>query len=144
MQYPYLVVGAGFDVPTGVPRALENPSAPLWWQREGEGTAFHLSPSPDTKGRYAVSLWWAHHAADLPDLQQEPFAAGRNTVHLESPSEGTFAISGTHADGFPVMMTFDTSVVIYSWVIYTRRGLTREGSVGGEAPQLETLTLAFN
>ena len=142
MKYPYLVVGAGFDVPTGIPRALKKPSAPLWWQREGEGTAFRLSPRPDSADRYAVSLWWAHHAVNLPDFQQKPHATGHNTVHLKAPSEGTFVICGTDADLFPGMIKFDSTVVRYSWTIYIRRSLP--DSTSGAAPQIEVVTLAFD
>jgi hypothetical protein len=90
MRYPYLVVGNGFDTPTGVPRQLKRPSAPLWWQREGEGTAYRLARSRNLPESYAVSLWWAHHAVDPPDFQQDPFATGRNTLTTDPMPRSLF------------------------------------------------------
>ena len=142
MQKPYLVIGAGFDVPTGIPRALKKPGAPLWWQRDGEGTAFRIGSAPDFPGWFAVSVWWAMQERDLPSMRDEPVATGRNTISLDPPAMGLFALQGSNSDIFPVMIEFDEPVVSYSWAIRIPQeppwGHNREDQA------VETLTIVFD
>ena len=140
LRHPYLVVGAGFDVPTGVPRALKSPRARLWWQRDGEGTAFRIGRSPDIKDWFAVVVWWAQSESDLPEFPDEPTASGRNTVDLRGPAEGTFSIHGSNGDIWPIMIQLEDPVVTYSWAIRVRR--LPPGSTD-EEQLVELLTLVF-
>lgn len=78
---PYLVVGAGFEVPSGIPRALKKPDGPLWLQREGEGTAFRIGPAPDLPGWFSVSVWWSMDGR-LRWIPGDQVASGHNTVDL--------------------------------------------------------------
>jgi hypothetical protein len=141
MRQPYLVIGPGFEVPTGVPRALKKPDAPLWWQREGQGTAFRIAPWASFPGWFAVSVWWAMSERDLPPVPDEPVATGCNTVSLEPPTEGIFPLHGSHSDGMPVMIEFDEPVVSYSWAIR----IPQEPPWGYDrsAQAVETLTIVF-
>lgn len=141
MRQPYLVIGPGFDVPTGVPRALKKPGAPLWWQKEGQGTAFRIGPG-SLPGWFAVSVWWAMHEGDLPQMPDEPVATGRNTVNLDPATEGLFLLHGSHSDGLPVMIDFDEPVVSYTWAI--RIPQQPPSGYDRAAQAVETLTIVFD
>ena len=139
MRYPYLVIGPGLGVPSGVPGQLKKPGTPAWWDKEGVGTAFRIPRTPGTGAGYSVNVFWGFSGELETTFPEAPIASGRNTVHLEDP-RGTFVFAGAHADGMPILLQFDTEVVTYRWSARANRGLPEAERL--TAP-VETVTVIY-
>lgn len=138
MRYPYLVIGPGLDVPTGVPGQLKQPGTTAWWDVEGVGTAFRIAPTRSGAG-YAVNVFWGFDRQLETSFPDVPIANGRNTVRLTDP-RGTFSFAGTHADGMPILLQFDADVVTYRWSARAKLGPSEDSHT--TAP-IETVTIIF-